>query len=185
MVRRVRVRVAGRDRTAGRSFDQPASRSTRRDSACGAEREGFEPSTRLTTRNGFRDRRIRPLCHLSERAEVPLGRQLHPRGVPTSTLLCTAQWFRVVTKRPRPAFTQRLGSRVRVPPSGPGFASFSRPPQCARRTAPGPVTGGRIPPPVRPRSTVSRSRSGRRRPRVAVLKRRRRDSNPRWRHSPP
>jgi hypothetical protein len=30
-----------------------------------AEREGFEPSTSLTTRNGFRDRRIRPLCHLS------------------------------------------------------------------------------------------------------------------------
>jgi hypothetical protein len=45
----------------------PESRSTRRDSACGAEREGFEPSTSLTTRNGFRDRRIRPLCHLSER----------------------------------------------------------------------------------------------------------------------
>ena len=32
-----------------------------------AEREGFEPSTSLTTRNGFRDRRIRPLCHLSVR----------------------------------------------------------------------------------------------------------------------
>ena len=33
-----------------------------------AEREGFEPSTSLTTRNGFRDRRIRPLCHLSLRS---------------------------------------------------------------------------------------------------------------------
>ena len=32
-----------------------------------AEREGFEPSRSLTTPNGFRDRRIRPLCHLSER----------------------------------------------------------------------------------------------------------------------
>jgi hypothetical protein len=31
-----------------------------------AEGEGFEPSTSLTTRNGFRDRRIRPLCHPSE-----------------------------------------------------------------------------------------------------------------------
>ena len=34
-----------------------------------AEGEGFEPSTSLTTRNGFRDRRIRPLCHLSERPQ--------------------------------------------------------------------------------------------------------------------
>ena len=32
-----------------------------------AEGEGFEPSTDLTARNGFRDRRIRPLCHLSVR----------------------------------------------------------------------------------------------------------------------
>ena len=34
---------------------------------CGgkAEGEGFEPSIRLTTDNGFRDRRIRPLCHPS------------------------------------------------------------------------------------------------------------------------
>ena len=30
-----------------------------------AEGEGFEPSIRLTTDNGFRDRRIRPLCHPS------------------------------------------------------------------------------------------------------------------------
>jgi hypothetical protein len=29
------------------------------------EGEGFEPSIRLTTDNGFRDRRIRPLCHPS------------------------------------------------------------------------------------------------------------------------
>ena len=33
-----------------------------------AEGEGFEPSIRLTTDNGFRDRRIRPLCHPSDRA---------------------------------------------------------------------------------------------------------------------
>ncbi len=32
-----------------------------------AEGEGFEPSSDLTARNGFRDRRIRPLCHPSER----------------------------------------------------------------------------------------------------------------------
>ncbi len=31
-----------------------------------AEGEGFEPSIRLTTDNGFRDRRIRPLCHPSD-----------------------------------------------------------------------------------------------------------------------
>ena len=36
-----------------------------------AEGEGFEPSTSLTTRNGFRDRRIRPLCHPSGIATVP------------------------------------------------------------------------------------------------------------------
>ena len=32
-----------------------------------AEGEGFEPSVRLTTHNGFRDRRIQPLCHPSGR----------------------------------------------------------------------------------------------------------------------
>ena len=31
-----------------------------------AEGEGFEPSSDGTARNGFRDRRIRPLCHPSE-----------------------------------------------------------------------------------------------------------------------
>jgi hypothetical protein len=30
-----------------------------------AEREGFEPSVRRITDNGFRDRPIRPLWHLS------------------------------------------------------------------------------------------------------------------------
>ncbi len=30
-----------------------------------AEKGGFEPPVRLTTNNGFRDRRNRPLCHLS------------------------------------------------------------------------------------------------------------------------
>ena len=30
-----------------------------------AERGGFEPPVPLTQNNGFRDRRIRPLCHLS------------------------------------------------------------------------------------------------------------------------
>jgi hypothetical protein len=30
-----------------------------------AEGEGFEPSSDETARNGFRDRRIRPLCHPS------------------------------------------------------------------------------------------------------------------------
>ena len=30
-----------------------------------AEGEGFEPSTDPEARNGFRDRRIRPLCHPS------------------------------------------------------------------------------------------------------------------------
>jgi hypothetical protein len=30
-----------------------------------AERGGFEPPVRRKANNGFRDRRIRPLCHLS------------------------------------------------------------------------------------------------------------------------
>ena len=34
------------------------------------EGEGFEPSIRLTTDNGFRDRRIRPLCHPSIEVEA-------------------------------------------------------------------------------------------------------------------
>src|SRR5206468_6370903 len=37
-------------------------------SALETEGEGFEPSIRQTTDNGFRDRRIRPLCHPSDRA---------------------------------------------------------------------------------------------------------------------
>ena len=36
------------------------------DAGQATEGEGFEPSIRLTTDNGFRDRRIRPLCHPSE-----------------------------------------------------------------------------------------------------------------------
>ena len=33
-----------------------------------AESEGFEPSFQFTPENGFRDRRVRPLCQLSETA---------------------------------------------------------------------------------------------------------------------
>jgi hypothetical protein len=33
-----------------------------------AEREGFEPSMDETAHTGFRDRRIQPLCHLSDGA---------------------------------------------------------------------------------------------------------------------
>jgi len=43
-----------------------------------AEGEGFEPSTSLTTRNGFRDRRIRPLCHPS--AAWPFGPETEKEG---------------------------------------------------------------------------------------------------------
>src|SRR5829696_6305436 len=53
-------------------FDSPAPRertkATHHLRPSRAEGEGFEPSIRLTTDNGFRDRRIRPLCHPSERA---------------------------------------------------------------------------------------------------------------------
>jgi hypothetical protein len=42
------------------------------------EGEGFEPSTDLTARNGFRDRRIRPLCHPSEKG--PLGAPAEKEG---------------------------------------------------------------------------------------------------------
>src|SRR5436190_15776713 len=43
-----------------------------------AEGEGFEPSSDVTARNGFRDRRIRPLCHPSTE---PLGRLDRVAGV--------------------------------------------------------------------------------------------------------
>jgi hypothetical protein len=45
-------------------LSNPESRLTKRFLAK-TEGEGFEPSIRLTTDNGFRDRRIRPLCHPS------------------------------------------------------------------------------------------------------------------------
>src|SRR5262249_21454317 len=57
-------------RIGERRLDDPVDEPrTRR--PCGfrlnlTEGEGFEPSIRLTTDNGFRDRRIRPLCHPSE-----------------------------------------------------------------------------------------------------------------------
>src|SRR5262249_44163199 len=41
--------------------------------ACEAEGEGFEPSSDETARNGFRDRRIRPLCHPSAVQQGYLG----------------------------------------------------------------------------------------------------------------
>ena len=37
-----------------------------------AERLGFEPRIRVTPDNGFRDRRIRPLCHLSQKMPTSL-----------------------------------------------------------------------------------------------------------------
>src|SRR5581483_5090040 len=53
-----------------------------RDSAYEAEGEGFEPSIRLTTDNGFRDRRIRPLCHPSsgEGGIRTLDAGIHPHN---------------------------------------------------------------------------------------------------------
>jgi hypothetical protein len=46
------------------------------------EGEGFEPSIRLTTDNGFRDRRIRPLCHPSsgEGGIRTLDAGIHPHN---------------------------------------------------------------------------------------------------------
>jgi hypothetical protein len=43
-----------------------------------AEREGFEPSMDETAHTGFRDRRIQPLCHLSDRRGTRLAAA--PRG---------------------------------------------------------------------------------------------------------
>src|SRR5712671_3940668 len=50
---------------SGHSHLRPRNRPTTPTQAGEAEGEGFEPSIRLTTDNGFRDRRIRPLCHPS------------------------------------------------------------------------------------------------------------------------
>jgi hypothetical protein len=41
-----------------------------------AERGGFEPPVPLTQNNGFRDRRIRPLCHLSKISQSHSPRSL-------------------------------------------------------------------------------------------------------------
>jgi hypothetical protein len=51
-----------------------------------AEGEGFEPSIRLTTDNGFRDRRIRPLCHPSG---VRLRRETEKEGFEPSKEVIT------------------------------------------------------------------------------------------------
>jgi hypothetical protein len=62
MVDQVRHHPEGSDQErlpVGEEPREPASLNGK------AEGEGFEPSTGLTTRNGFRDRRIRPLCHPS------------------------------------------------------------------------------------------------------------------------
>ena len=45
----------------------------------GAERQGFEPWDPVTRVNGFRDRPIRPLWHLSERGMCKCGE----RGIRT------------------------------------------------------------------------------------------------------
>ena len=52
-------RGQGKGTTAGSGWVLPPGPAWK------AEGEGFEPSIRLTTDNGFRDRRIRPLCHPS------------------------------------------------------------------------------------------------------------------------
>src|SRR6266511_928365 len=51
--------------TERRAAEIDANPHGKRVCAVGAEGEGFEPSSDLTARNGFRDRRIRPLCHPS------------------------------------------------------------------------------------------------------------------------
>jgi hypothetical protein len=49
-----------------------------------AEGEGFEPSSDPEARNGFRDRRIRPLCHPSE-GVTGYRRAGAPHGAPAAT----------------------------------------------------------------------------------------------------
>ena len=39
-----------------------------------AEREGFEPSISVSRYNGFRDRRIQPLCHLSKNQQGKINK---------------------------------------------------------------------------------------------------------------
>jgi hypothetical protein len=88
--------VARLDRQAKRSVRRTARKPLVKRLPGEAEGEGFEPSIRLTTDNGFRDRRIRPLCHPSTRrsgeggirtlegGNYPLnalaGRRLQPLG---------------------------------------------------------------------------------------------------------
>src|SRR6266536_2460942 len=59
----------GLERRRLRRSEDAKTRATARVFVQTAEGEGFEPSIRLTTDNGFRDRRIRPLCHPSEEGQ--------------------------------------------------------------------------------------------------------------------
>ena len=76
-------REEGRQRL-GRPFVATPGNGSAPGAARRAEGEGFEPSIRLTTDNGFRDRRIRPLCHPSggsyERSAERRRRDSNPRG---------------------------------------------------------------------------------------------------------
>jgi hypothetical protein len=56
-----------------------------------AEGEGFEPSSDLTARNGFRDRRIRPLCHPSEVRHRVATKRL---GYPVPARGEVAEWLK-------------------------------------------------------------------------------------------
>ena len=65
------------DRRAKTRPPNAKTRPLRRVSACGAEREGFEPSTSLTTRNGFRVRRrsgLEASTHTVSRVPAPGAR---------------------------------------------------------------------------------------------------------------
>ena len=85
---RQRGRVKRRPPSPGGSAANPSDASAKRriapmerDSVNGAEGEGFEPSSDPKARNGFRDRRIRPLCH-------PSGVRNRVAGYPFSVLAC-------------------------------------------------------------------------------------------------
>jgi hypothetical protein len=92
-----------------------------------AEGEGFEPSSDETARNGFRDRRIRPLCHPSTESYGQMGR------VAASSSGCDAAY----AEPPEPGLARRgrsAGRKIAAKKTRAyGEARFPRTSRCGRR----------------------------------------------------
>jgi hypothetical protein len=85
-----------------------------------AEGEGFEPSIRLTTDNGFRDRRIRPLCHPSWLVFSLAVRCVPSRGGEQVDVVSRGRAWKAVRPRANGQWRRRMKALpARVPLRGP------------------------------------------------------------------